>query len=390
MATLENSPGSQSQTVTDFAPAERASREAVHAQYQTFVGTHCRAFFDTLPTVILVLNSHRQVVFANSAAVAFLGATVVEDVLGKRPGEALGCINAQLAPGGCGTSKHCRNCGAVQAILAALEGTEADEDCKLLRREQTILEGLDLHVTATPLILDGAQFVVFAVADISHEQRRRSMERIFFHDVLNLAGGINGLVDMLGTECASGQVHEFKVLHTATQALVDEIVAQREILAAETNELKPCYSQTDVSGILRQLAGLYAPSHLAQGQRIQVEEPDTTLQIETDGRLVHRVLGNMLKNALEAGQVGDTVRLACVDEGEQVCFRVHNDAVLPEEIQENIFHRRFSTKGVSRGLGTYSMLLLTERYLRGSVGFTSTEAEGTTFFLRLPKRLESA
>lgn len=390
MDTPENFSGSQGQTATAFAPAERASREAVHAQYQTFVGTHCRAFFDTLPTVIMALNCQRQVVFANSAAVNFLGASVVEDVLGKRPGEALGCINAGLGPGGCGTSKHCRNCGAVQAILAALEGAWADEECKLLRREQQLLEGLDLHVTATPLTIEGALFVVFAVTDISHEMRRRSMERIFFHDVLNLAGGINGLVDLLRTECSSGQSNEFQVLHTATQALVDEIVAQRELLAAETNELKPTLSLVDASGILRQLAGLYAASPLAQGQGIQVVEHCPVFQIETDERLVHRVLGNMLKNALEAGQVGDTVRLACDDEGETVCFRVHNASVIPEKIQENIFHRRFSTRGASRGLGTYSMLLLTERYLRGSVWFTSTEAEGTTFFLRLPKRLESA
>ena len=34
------------------------------------------------------------------------------------------------------------------------------------------------------------------------------------------------------------------------------------------------------------------------------------------------------------------------------------------------------------------MLLLTERYLGGSVGFTSTETDGTSFFLRLPKHPE--
>ena len=36
-----------------------------------------------------------------------------------------------------------------------------------------------------------------------------------------------------------------------------------------------------------------------------------------------------------------------------------------------------------RGLGTYSMRLLTEQFLHGSVGFASA-AEGTTFFARYP------
>ena len=49
-----------------------------------------------------------------------------------------------------------------------------------------------------------------------------------------------------------------------------------------------------------------------------------------------------------------------------------------------VFQRSFSTKGSGRGLGTYSMRLLTEHYLRGSVGFTSSAAEGTTFFASYP------
>ena len=34
----------------------------------------------------------------------------------------------------------------------------------------------------------------------------------------------------------------------------------------------------------------------------------------------------------------------------------------------------FSTKGAGRGLGTYGMKLLTERYLNGSVSFVSSQA----------------
>lgn len=375
---------------TAFATPERAAREVIVEQYKSFVGTHCRAFFDTLPTMVMALNCYRQVVFANRAAIEFLGSEDVEQVLGKRPGEAFGCINAHVSLGGCGTSRHCRNCGAVQAILAAVDGVVGNGQCKLLRREQSFLEGLDLHVNASPLAVSGQQFIIFAVTDVSHEMRRRSMERIFFHDVLNLAGGINGLVEVLRLNKALGEKQEFAVLHSATQTLVDEIIAQRELLAAESNELKPAYSQYGSRALLEQLLGLYATSPAAQGQTLGLVEPCTDCVVETDVRLAQRVLGNMIKNALEAGQPGDTVTLACEDDGDALRFLVHNSAVIPETIQVNIFHRRFSTKAESRGLGTYSMLLLAERYLLGSVGFSSAKCQGTTFFLRLPKRLESA
>ena len=96
---------------SEYARAQRAPQDVVLAQYNTFIGTHCRAFFDTLPTMILALNCFRQVVFANRAATAFLGRPDVENVLGERPGEILGCVNAADGSAGCGTSRHCRNCG---------------------------------------------------------------------------------------------------------------------------------------------------------------------------------------------------------------------------------------------------------------------------------------
>jgi sensor histidine kinase regulating citrate/malate metabolism len=50
----------------------------------------------------------------------------------------------------------------------------------------------------------------------------------------------------------------------------------------------------------------------------------------------------------------------------------------------SIFQRSFSTKGFGRGLGTYSIRLLTERYLKGSVSFTSSALSGTIFRVRYP------
>jgi len=375
---------------TAFAPAERAPREVVLAQYQTFVGTHCRAFFDTLPTMIMALNCYRQVVFANKSAIDFLGQSDVEQVLGERPGEAFGCVNATACAGGCGTSRHCRNCGTVRAILSAIDGTMADGECKLIRREKDVLEGLDLHVNATPLVFDGQQYIIFAITDISHETRRRSMEHIFFHDVLNLAGGINGLVEVLRDTSSGGHESELSVLYSASQTLVDEIIAQRELLAAETNELKPEFAPVSAREILQQIKGLYDSSPVAHGQTILVDESCPAINLVTDSRLAQRVLGNMLKNALEAGGPGDAVRLSCYEELDSILFQVHNAAFIPLHVQENIFHHRFSTKGETRGLGTYSMLLLSERYLGGGVSYTSSEADGTTFSLRLPKRLETA
>ena len=67
-----------------------------------------------------------------------------------------------------------------------------------------------------------------------------------------------------------------------------------------------------------------------------------------------------------------------------VCFSVHNPSVMPRTVQLQIFERSFSTKGTGRGLGTYSMKLLSERYLGGRVWFSSSKGEGTTFYAEYP------
>ena len=106
----------------------------------------------------------------------------------------------------------------------------------------------------------------------------------------------------------------------------------------------------------------------------------------TDPRLLTRVLGNMLKNALEATEEDGTVTICCEFSDGKVSFRVHNPSVMPNDVQLQIFHRSFSTKAQSgRGIGTYSMRLLGEHYLGGKIEFTSEASKGTIFTLALPR-----
>ena len=53
-----------------------------------------------------------------------------------------------------------------------------------------------------------------------------------------------------------------------------------------------------------------------------------------------------------------------------------------------VFQRSFSTKGgPGRGVGTYGARLLVQRYLGGTLSFTSVPGSGTTFVLSLPEEL---
>jgi signal transduction histidine kinase len=105
----------------------------------------------------------------------------------------------------------------------------------------------------------------------------------------------------------------------------------------------------------------------------------------SDITILRRILFNMIKNAAEAEKYKGDIYLGCKKtENDEILFYVKNKSYIEPETQTLIFQRNFSTKSVSRGLGTFSMKLLTENYLEGKVFFKSIKDEGTTFYLQIP------
>jgi len=72
-------------------------------------------------------------------------------------------------------------------------------------------------------------------------------------------------------------------------------------------------------------------------------------------------------------------------QSDRIIFWVKNDQVIPKDVQMQLFTRSYSTKSQDRGIGTYSIRLLTENYLKGKVSFISNEIEGTIFSIVLNK-----
>jgi signal transduction histidine kinase len=368
---------------TEFAPAERASREEILAQARKLPQIPLlHSFISSVFDIVLVLNKERQIVLANDKFLRFVGAKDSGAALGQRFGEALRCIHASDTPGGCGTSEFCRACGAIGAILSSQLGNVSAQEWHLSMKD--VVEPLDLRVYASPLRENDYQFTIFAVSDVSHEKRRRALERIFFHDVLNTAGGLRGFIELLKHSDAT-EAEELKtpLLELATQ-LVEEIKAQRDLVAAENNELSITFVPTKSVAFMHELSETYKNHDVARFKSIEVDTNSVDTEFLTDQTLLRRVVGNMVKNGLEASGEGETIRLACQSSKTGIEFLVHNPRFMPRHIQLQVFQRSFSTKGPNRGLGTYSMKLLGEQYLRGKVSFATSEDLGTIFKIWLP------
>jgi nitrogen-specific signal transduction histidine kinase len=368
---------------TQFAPAARTPKEEIEKQTaelsaDSFLGM----LLNSMPNIVLVLNGDRQIVFANQALADVLGLGNLATVFGLRPGEAFNCVHADENEGGCGTTEFCSQCGAVNAILTAQKGKPDCRECRILKKGSG--EGLDLRVLATPFSFFDGKYTLFSIADVSDENRRRALERIFFHDVLNTAGGIRGATELLRMVGPVEQEEMRDMLGRLSRRLIDEIQSQREISAAESGELEPRLEPVDPQELVEEVAELYRSHQVAEGKSIEVAPGENEAAFVTDRTLIGRVLGNLVKNALEASDPGETVTISYEMKPGTVEFRVNNPTVMPRDIQLQMFQRSFSTKGKGRGLGTFSVKLITERYLHGSVSFESDEGTGTTFFLRFP------
>jgi signal transduction histidine kinase len=370
------------QLTTEFAPAERAPMTMVNEQAADFANNvMLTEMFSAVPDVFLVLNDKRQVVFANKAILKLLGYEDVQAILGMRPGELLDCVHANKNPGGCGTTEFCKTCGAVNAILSSLRGKETVNECRITQKNGN---ALDLRVWAKPFLVENKQYSLFAVQDISHEKRRRTLERIFFHDILNTAGGLQGISELL-QDASVEELDELKTMvYALAERLVDEIQTQRILAAAETNDLAVSPSQLHSVDFMRGIVDLYKNHEVGEARQIRLDPNAHDVTFTSDRTLLGRVIGNLLKNALEASPPRQTVTMGCQTEGEAIEFWVHNTSFMPRPVQLQMFQRSFSTKGAGRGLGTYSIKLLSERYLQGSVRYTTNLDDGTTFFVRYP------
>jgi hypothetical protein len=353
---------------TKFAPANRSSSENLLLSNLSLDKiTYLNDIFCSLSFIFCILNENRQIVYTNDVLMKTLDIENVGQVLGKRFGEAINCRFAFEEEGGCGTSEHCRYCGAVNAILQCQKtGDKTTSECRVRRIVNGTENFLDVEVTATPFVHDNITYTIFSLIDITDKKRRAVIEKIFFHDIMNVASGLQGFFELFSSIDEEEKQNFIHLGASLSQQIMDEILTQRLIAQAETHELAVNLQSLNTLDFLQQVAGDLQFLKVAEGKNIVVNEQAVSVSFESDPVLLRRVLNNMLKNALEASTYGQTITLTVEKSGEKLKFSVHNCKHIPHDVEMQVFMRSFSTKGNQRGIGTYSMKILGEQYLGGA------------------------
>ena len=127
-----------------------------------------------------------------------------------------------------------------------------------------------------------------------------------------------------------------------------------------------------------------------EGARASIDVTDDAPVFTADKALVKRVIANLVQNAVNHSPGPVTLQLAARRDAQGILFTVADDGPgIPAEYQEIIFrkfesvHAQHAPRVRSSGLGLTFCKLAVESH-GGRIWVTSTEGEGSTFWIQLP------
>ena len=161
--------------------------------------------------------------------------------------------------------------------------------------------------------MNGEQFVVAAIEDISQTKRLDVLQRVFFHDVLNTAFCISAYTHSLKND-QKNVADACNLLKYLSDELIEEINAQRDLLAAESGDLNVLDEPVAVLQLLDELRLKYLKNPEAEGRKVELcnvwDGNDSNRSAVVAPRAEQHV-----KERIGSYAPGQTVTLSCTDRG---------------------------------------------------------------------------
>jgi PAS domain-containing protein len=134
-----------------------------------------RLLFDAIPSPAFIVDHDVRILALNRAALPFVG-DEPDKIMLKRGGDALRCIQAAHAVGGCGTGEACPACVVRNSVNKAMSGRETVRhraDMQLVSDSDTI----DLHllITVSPIEYEEERYALLILEDITELDELRQI-----------------------------------------------------------------------------------------------------------------------------------------------------------------------------------------------------------------------
>ena len=369
-----------------FLDPGRTKRRALFRQAEKLANhIFLKKVIESSNEIVYVTNDQRQIVVSNGKALEYFKVAEGSEIIGLRVGEVLNCVERKDGIGGCTTGPSCLLCGVAHAMV------EAQQTHQVVSKASHIVidekASADLLIKVTPFEDSDQWFYITSLIDLQKEKRLRALEKTFFHDVNNLTFCLTGYAELLQKNTSE---HLRQKILKVTHQLCDELKNHRQLLAAESDDIKPRPETVSIQQILTDIEVHYSRLLLSSDRQLCVL-PSEDNRFITDRILLHRVLGNLIKISIKASPINGIVSIRAHAELDRLIVKIETPGFLRNVEHINKLSQNSSPELVSEcGLDSYGVVLLCEKYLGGKVAVKSCQDSGTIFTLALPMHWDHA
>lgn len=343
-----------------------------------------RLILESMPVALLVVDQECTVEAVNICTEQMLGYTSDQLV-----GNNLNSLFSEMASGE-------QNGAADQILKKAL-----DHSIELYARRNSG-ENLPVELSASQLQMREGPRLLVTMLDVTErheiEQLKREFVNMISHDLKTPLTSIVGNLALVAAD-AFGELSERgkHIVSTSEKQAQRLIGLINDLLLLEKMEaggFELHLAKTDLAEVIEQ--AMDAVDELARAHSVVVETPKTDLNVHADGMRLVQVLVNLLSNAIKfspdhgvvkvlVNQTHDWTEIRVIDQGRGVPA-AHRQDIFEKFKQVHLSDSR--EKG-GTGLGLPICKLIIEKH-GGTIGVESEEVKGSAFWLRIPKKIDSA
>ena len=248
--------------------------------------------------------------------------------------------------------------------------------------------------------------LVLSMHDITSLRRMERVRRDFVANISHELRTPLTSIKLLAETLTSGSIDEATTRDFATQIereadhlaqLVDELLDLSMIESGETKlTLEPLDPDEALVAVIDRI-GRVAERSGVRMVRLATPTPDSDVRAEADSTRLGQALLNLAHNAVKYSHTGGEIRVSWEESVDRIRFNVSDDGIgVPESHRARIFERFYKVDrsrarerdahqlGGSAGLGLAIVRHIAEAH-RGSVGVTSEEGVGSTFWIEVPR-----
>jgi len=202
------------------------------------------------------------------------------------------------------------------------------------------------------------------------------------HEIRNPLGVVTSSAQLLESRLPDLKENQRRLFHI----ILEEIGRMNRLIAdflSFSRPAQPQLVQADLAAFLRDKLDQLAPMAAEAGIKLRAEFPDDPVPVWFDSELMQQAFLNLLLNALEASEQGDSiaVRLDLSDD-QAVTTICDTGAGIAAEDLPRIFNPFFTTKEGGTGLGLANAHRIIESH-HGQLSVAANPDRGTTFTVQL-------